>query len=188
MYLNERNATMDSEERMATFPLEKFSKADLVRLIGEYSKIWLALDGVWFQSVEQAEGMDAAMFHDAKAWERFTVIEAKRIKAFLGLGDRSGLDGLEKALSLRFYANINEATFKRIDGKLVYTMKKCRVQSARARKGMSYHPCKSVGEIEYSGFAKTIDDRITCRCLSCYPDVVDPECCCKWEFSMGKPF
>ena len=74
--------------------------------------------------------------------------------------------------------------FKREGGKLIYTMKKCRVQSARERKGMPYHPCKPVGEIEYSGFAKTIDDRITCRCLSCYPDVTDSRCCCKWEFSI----
>ena len=36
-------------------------------------------------------------------------------------------------------------------------------------KQMEYHPCKSVGIIEYSGFAKTIDERITCECLSCYP-------------------
>ena len=95
-----------------------------------------------------------------------------------------GLDGLERALALRFYANINEATFRREGGKLIYTMKKCRVQSARERKGMPYHPCKPVGEVEYSGFAKTIDDRVTCRCLSCYPDVSDPDCCCKWEFSI----
>ena len=175
---------MESEGKTVTCSVEELSKEDLVRLLGEYSKLWLALDGVWFQSVEQAEGMDAAMFHDAMAWERFTVIEARRIKSFLGLGERSGLDGLEKALSLRFYANINEAAFKRVDGKLVYTMKKCRVQSARERKGLPYHPCKPVGEIEYGGFAKTIDDRITCRCLSCYPDVTDSGCCCKWEFSI----
>lgn len=88
----------DSEERSAACPLEQFSKEDLIRLIRDYSKTWLALDGVWFQSVEQADGMEAAMFHDARAWERFTVIEAKRIKSFLRLGERPGLDGLERAL------------------------------------------------------------------------------------------
>ena len=33
----------------------------------------------------------------------------------------------------------------------------CRVQDARSQKGMELHPCKSVGEIEYAGFARTID-------------------------------
>lgn len=166
--------------------LAKLSKEELIKLIEIYSKNWLALDGVWFQSVEQTEGMDAAMFHDGKAWERFTVIEAKRIKDFLGLEEHSGLSGLEKALNLRFYANINESSFEHTDGKLIYTMKKCRVQTARERKGMPYHPCKSVGIVEYSGFAKAIDDRIECRCLSCYPDITDRDCCCKWEFSLKK--
>lgn len=165
--------------------LSDFSKEELIRLIEIYSKNWLALDGVWFQSIEQTDGMDKAMLHDKNAWERFTVIEAKRIKDFLGLGEHSGLEGLEKALKLRFYANLNKATFEYINGKLVYTMKKCRVQTARERKGMPYHPCKSVGIVEYSGFAKTIDDRIECKCLSCYPDVTDKDCCCKWEFSLN---
>ena len=133
----------DSEERSAACPLEQFSKEDLIRLIRDYSKTWLALDGVWFQSVEQADGIEAAMFHDARAWERFTVIEAKRIKSFLRLGERPGLDGLERALALRFYANINEATFRREGGKLIYTMKKCRVQSARARKGDAIPPVQA---------------------------------------------
>ncbi len=164
--------------------LQQLSREKLIELITLYSKNWLALDGVWFQSVEQAEGMDAAMFHDGRAWERFTIIEAKRIKAFLQLEEHPGLEGLERALSLRFYAHINESAFEHSDGKLIYTMKKCRVQTARERKGMPWHPCKPVGLKEYSGFARAIDDRITCRCLSCFPDVTDTACCCKWEFSI----
>ncbi len=167
--------------------LQALTKEELIELISLYSKNWLALDGVWFQSVEQTEGMDAAMYHDERAWERFTVIEAKRIKQFLKLEEHPGLEGLEKALSRRFYAHINEAFFEYTDGKLIYTMKKCRVQTARERKGMPWHPCKPVGIKEYSGFARTIDDRITCRCLSCFPDITDNTCCCKWDFSLLQP-
>ena len=60
----------------------------------------------------------------------------------------------------------------------------CRVQRARERKQMPLHPCKPVGEIEYAGFARTIDDRITCDCISCFPDVTDAECCCAWRFKL----
>lgn len=42
--------------------LEKLSKEELIRLIEGYSKNWLAMDGVWFQSVERKFGMDEAMF------------------------------------------------------------------------------------------------------------------------------
>ncbi|MBQ2755219.1 MAG: hypothetical protein IJF27_00925 [Oscillospiraceae bacterium] len=165
--------------------LSQYSKEELIKLIEIYSKNWLAMDGVWFQSVEQKLGMDEAMFHDAEAWRRFTVIEAKKIKEFLKLEEHPGLDGLAKALSLRFYANINEDKIE-IDGNtLTYTSVDCRVQRARERKGMPFHPCKSVGIIEYSGFAKTIDDRITCECVSCYPDITDSSCCCKWKFTLN---
>ena len=60
------------------------------------------------------------------------------------------------------------------------------MQSARERKGMPFHPCKSVGIIEYGGFAKAIDPRIRCECVSCYPDVTDPTCRCKWKFTIDE--
>jgi len=160
------------------------SKEQLVDLIEMHSKSCVALDGVWFQSVERAEGMDAAMRHDENAWERFTVTEARRIKAFLGLGEHPGLDGLDQALRFRFYANLNEHEIERDGNRLIYTMRKCRVQIARERKGMPFHPCKSAGILEYGGFGRAIDSRISCRCLSCYPDVTDATCSCKWEFTL----
>lgn len=165
--------------------LESLSKEELIELINIYSKNWLAMDGVWFQSVEEELGMDEAMYHDEQAWERFTVIEAKRIKEFLKLPEQAGIEGLAKALQLRFYGNINKDTIEIEGNTLTYTAVDCRVQTARLRKGMPYHPCKSVGVIEYSGFAKTIDSRFTCECVSCYPDITDETCCCKWKFFLN---
>ncbi len=165
--------------------LNSFTKDELIKLIEIYSKNWLAMDGVWFQSVERKLGMDEAMYYDGEAWRRFTVIEAKRIKEFLGLGENSGIEGLAKALKLRFYANINEDKIEIEGNVLTYTSVDCRVQRARERKGMEFHPCKSVGIIEYSEFAKVIDSRFTCECLSCYPDITDKSCCCKWRFTLG---
>ena len=126
------------------------------------------------------------MYHDCEAWRRYTEIEAGRIKKFLGLAPRPGVEGLRKALSLRFYANLNEVDIETGEHTLIYTVRDCRVQSARTRKGMPLHPCKSVGIIEYSGFAKVIDDRFSCRCLSCYPDVADNSCSCKWLFTLNE--
>ncbi len=168
--------------------LLNFTKEELIKLIEIYSKNWLAMDGAWFQSVERKYGMDEAMYHDREAWKVYTVAEARRIKAFLGLPEHAGLDGLAKALQLRFYAHINKQDFVfSEDGKsLTYRMEDCFVQSARKRKGMEFHPCKSVGIIEYGGFARTIDDRITCECVSCYPEMTDESCCCVWKFTINE--
>lgn len=164
--------------------LNALSKEELIQLIDIYSKNWIAMDGVWFQSVEKKYGMDEAIYHDMEAWRKFTVIEARRIKKFLDLPDQAGLNGLAKALSLRFYANINKDEITVSNNTLTYRAIECRVQTARQRKNMDFHPCKSVGIIEYSEFAKIIDDRISCECLSCYPDIKDYSCSCSWLFKL----
>lgn len=166
--------------------LNGLTKEELICLIQAYSKNWLAMDGVWFQSIERKYGMEEAMFHDAQAWKAYTVTEARRIKAFLNLPERAGLEGLAKALRYRFYANVNRDEILQEGNTLVYRTLECRVQTARKRKQMGYHPCKPVGLIEYAGFANTIDDRITCECLSCYPDVQDSTCCCSWRFTLNE--
>lgn len=40
--------------------LSSLTKEELIKLIEAYSKNWLAMDGVWFQSIERKFGMDEA--------------------------------------------------------------------------------------------------------------------------------
>ena len=87
-------------------------------------------------------------------------------------------------MAFRLYANLNEDEVILEGNTLLYRTLECRVQRARARKGMEYHPCKPVGLIEYAGFAKEIDSRITCRCVSCYPEITDQSCACAWQFTL----
>ena len=166
--------------------LSQYSKDQLIELIEMYSKNWLALDGVWFQSIERKYGLDEAMYHDIEAWKRYTVIEARRIKKFLGLSEHPGVEGLAQALKLRFYRNINEDRIEINGNKLTYYILNCRVQSTRVRKGMERHPCKNVGVVEFGDFAKAIDDRFTTECISCYPDITDESCSCKWVFTLNE--
>lgn len=171
---------------MLSETLKNLTKEELLTLLEMDSKNFLAIDGTWFQSVENDLGMDAAIHHDYEAWKRFTVSEAKRIIQFLGLPENSGLDGLEKALPFRINNRNNNCEIIRSGGKLIYRVTDCRVQTARRRKGMAFHPCKCVGEIEHENFAKTIDKRISCRCLSCFPDITDTSCACSWEFILNE--
>ena len=162
--------------------LDTLSREQLIALLLDDSKNVIAMDGVWFQAIEKEQGMNSAMHFDEEAWKVYTRSEARRIKKFLALEEHCGLEGLAKALQYRMVdrPNLSETI---IDGnKLIYKIKVCRVQEARARKGMPFHPCKSAAIYEYSGFAEVIDDRIKCRCFSCYPDVTDTSCSCSWEF------
>ena len=165
--------------------VKDLSKEELIGLLEDGSKNWLAHDGLWFRAVEDKFGIESAMELDRKAWEKFTVIEAKRIMDRLGIEPGGGIAALDQALKFRLYAHINVQEIKEIsDTHCVFRMNRCRVQEARKRQGLPDFPCKSVGIIEYSGFAKTIDPRIKTTCLVCPPDPHPPDVWCAWEFRL----
>lgn len=165
--------------------LAALSREELVELVRAYAKNVVAIDGVWFQAVEGSQGMDDAMRYNNEAWQRFPVSDARRVKALLGLGERPGLEGLAKALPLKFNSIANHADLRFLDdGSLLYRVLDCRVQTARMRKGMPLHPCKITGTYEFEAFSRTVDDRIRCECASCYPDVSDDGCSCAWRFTI----
>ncbi len=167
-------------EQIKDLPREK-----LLELCEIYAKNWLATDGLWFQAVEGAGGFDEALKLDKEMWRKFTVIEANRIKKFLGLPENCGLEGLRRALRFRLYAPLNQDEVYYDGDSLIYRVVTCRVQAARQRKGLAYHTCKPVGEVEYSLFAKTVDARIETECVSCHPEVTDPGCNCMWRFRIS---
>lgn len=165
--------------------LEAMSREELISVIVDDAKNWIAHDGLWFQAVEKAHGMEAAIDADREAWRHFTVIEAKRIMERLGIKPGGGIPALVEALNHRFYAKLNlQECIEVTETRAVFRMVDCRVQSARKRKGMEDFPCKSVGIVEYSEFAKTIDPRIVTRCIACPPDAHPDDYWCAWEFTL----
>ena len=162
--------------------LDELTREQLAELLLMDSKNVVAMDGAWFQSLERKSGMDCAMQHDEEAWKVYTRSEARRIKKFLSLPERPGLEGLARALPYRMVDRASPSEIILDNGKLIYRITACRVQEARTRKKMPLHPCKSAAVFEYGGFAEVIDERIQCRCISCYPDVTDDTCSCAWEF------
>jgi len=167
-------------KNLADFPKEK-----LIGMLEDAAKNWLAHDGLWFLAVEAEHGMDPAIQHDRTAWEKFTVIEAKRIMKRHGIAPGSGLAGLKKALGYRLYAHLNEQEIvEETEHSFVFRMNDCRVQSARKRDNRPDFPCKPVGLVEYAGFAETIDARIKTECICCPPDEHPSTYYCAWKFSL----
>jgi hypothetical protein len=167
-------------------PLD-MSKDELFGLVRDAAKNWLAHDGLWFQEVERECGLETAMTLDRQAWETFTVLEAKRIMKRLGRKPGGGIPALIEALGFRLYAFINEQeTTEVTDSRCIFTMKSCRVQVARKRKGLPDFPCKPIGLVEYAGFARTIDPRIETSCVVCPPESHPEDRWCSWEFVIPK--
>jgi hypothetical protein len=166
--------------------LNDLSREELIRIIVDDAKNWLAHDGLWFQAVESRYGIDAAIDADTEAWRYFTVIEAKRIMERLALKPGGGIDALVECLKHRLYARLNlQDVVELSEKRVVFRMTECRVQSARKRKGLPDFPCKSVGIVEYAEFARTIDPRFQTRCIACPPDNHPQQFWCAWEFTLG---
>jgi hypothetical protein len=166
--------------------IEDLTRDDLLKLVQLYAKNWLAHDGCWFLAAEQELGMEAAIELDTKSWACFSPVEARRIMQTFGISDGGGLDALVKALGYRLYAAVNRQEAERVDEHtLRFRMVECRVQQARQRKGLPAFPCKSVGLVEYTEFAKAVDPRIETTCLNAPPD--EPtNCYCEWEFRLQR--
>ena len=168
--------------------IKHFTREQLEGMLVDFAKNWLAHDGLWFQAVEGKFDLETAIELDTRAWEKFTVIEARRIMKLHQIEENSGLEGLKKALGFRLYAVLNKQEIRNeTPHSFEFYMVDCRVQSARNRKGMTLFPCKSVGIVEYSGFARTIDARIRTECIGCPPDEqAGKEYYCGWRFSIDE--
>jgi hypothetical protein len=165
--------------------LRHHSKEELIDLLEIAAKNWLAHDGLWFLAAEDAFDMETAIELDRRAWEQFTVIEAKRIMRFLDVEPGGGIPALKKALRYRLYARLNEQEMIDVDARsFIFRMNDCRVQSARKRKGLPDFPCKPVGLVEYANFATTIDPRFQTECIACPPDPHPEEYWCAWKFTL----
>lgn len=164
---------------------DEMSRNELREALDDASRMWLAHDGLWFQAVERAHGMQAAVNADRETWSEFTKIEARRILKRMGVEEgKGGIDELAIALRHRLYANINTLKIERRGNVLRMTMVDCRVQSARRRKEMELFPCKSVGIVEYSEFAKIINPQFQTSCGFCPPDPLGEEGYCQWIFTL----
>lgn len=164
---------------------EKFSAHQKSPLLSDAAKLWLAHDGIWFLNVEKKFGIEKAIEIDRETWKDFTVIEAKRIMKRLSLPENGGLSALKTALKFRLYAYINkQEIIDETDKSFIFRMNSCRVQEARKRKGLEDFPCKSVGIVEYTYFAREINEKIETECLYCPPDPHPSDSFCAWRFTI----
>lgn len=167
-------------------PYDTMSRDELLLALKAFAKNWLAHDGCWFVAAEERLGLDAAIDLDGRAWRRFAAAEARRLMEVFAIPPGGGLAALARALSLRMYAVLNAQHVEWSDegGTLRFVMDGCRVQETRRRKGLPDFPCRPVGDIEFSVFARTIDPRIVARCVHCPPSP-NQSGACTWEFTIG---
>lgn len=159
----------------------------LKKELTDAAKNWLAVDGLWFLEIEKRYGLEIALDCDESVWKEFSRIEAERIMKRLSLPQNGGLTSLEKALDHRLFSLLNTYEIKKPKPEVLelYTYS-CRTHAARERKGLPLFPCKTIGQIDYEIFARTIDPKIQVECIACPPDPLVRLYHCGWRFTVSQ--
>lgn len=174
------------EEARTPSAFAALDRAGLVKALDVFAKNWLAHDGCWFLAAEERYGTATAIELDAASWARFAAAEARRVMEAFGIPQGGGLEALRRALAYRMYSFVNPSRIEWPPGgdALRFYMTACRVQETRHRKSLPDFPCKSVGQVEFETFARTVDKRIETTCLHCPPDA-EAQGHCGWEFRLA---
>jgi len=173
------------EKLMAETALENLPRETLIKLIDMLYRNYNAIDGRWFQAVEDEFGLDAAVRFDEKVWEKQSIAEARRIKEALNITEQ-GLPAVFKALSFTIWQLFSAPVeYEEISPqKVIMSITRCPVQVKRLEKGRPEFACKNPNIFILQNTAKAIDPRVQVRCLMCPPDPHPDDVWCKWEFSI----
>lgn len=168
--------------------LAQLSKQELVKVVEMFSANWLTVDGLWFTMVEDAYGLETALDMDLKMWQRMALIQAQRIKKYMGI-EGGGVAGVLKAIRFAVFDPAMPYRYA-MEGEgreaAIMWVPSCRPQEGRLRAGRAEFPCKEMGMACYETLAKTIDPAVSVECLFCPPDDHPSGIWCKWRLTCRK--
>ena len=143
------------------------------RLLSEYfKKCFVAVDGLWFMMVEEADSFDKALEIDRRVWEIVPKIQARKIKELLEIKDPTQED-LITAIKFKLDAEDFVSTLDAENGRIRVTIRECpwvALLKKTNREHVAEHICDAICSLEYRVFAKefveTVDINVESR-LSC---------------------
>lgn len=144
-----------------------------MRYLNEEEKIkylkrsYSAVDGLWFMKVEDSLGFDKALELDNEVWKVVPKIQARFLKATLGVD--KGLEALERCFTEKLQMDDIEFNEKSNENVLTITISRCHwhelmVKSNRAH--LSPRVGETICDTEYSGWAQEFGEGITFKMLS----------------------
>lgn len=167
------------KELIQELPKEKI--ADFIFL--HLRDLW-AVDGLYYMGIEERYGTKIATEIDQFVWEVMGKIEARRLKEFFGLHEKSIKEMMYALQHSSWALDLEDKEIEIDDKKALIRNVKCRVQNTRIQKGLGEFGCKQVRKGFSEAFAKEFNSRIKLTCNVCPPDDHPDELWCEWEFSL----
>lgn len=160
---------------------EKLNRDQLYSYIAmQIRNIW-RVDGLYFLGIEKRRGMEEATEVDAECWAYMGRIEARELKALLGVDKPDPAGALELLRHTSWaVSHVLKSHEAREDGSAVFIVDSCRTQQIRVDKGLEEHPCRLVREGYLQAFAKECNPELILDCVSCPPDRTRDDVYCEW--------
>jgi hypothetical protein len=127
------------------------------QLLSEYfKKCFLAVDGLWFMMLEEADSFDKALEMDRRVWEVLPKIQARKIKELFKVEGTTEGD-LAKALEFKLGAEDFVSDLQCQDSSIKITIRRC-PWLALLRKSNREHLAERIADaictVEYRVFAE----------------------------------
>jgi hypothetical protein len=149
------------------------------------SRSMYTIDGLWFLSVEEEFGFEAAFELNQRVWSRCAPIHGRRMMKRLKLEGRPPLEALAALLLADPLMLVHKPqTPVMTENRMVFRAVECPIQVARIRDGRGVYNGKPGCSLFFKAYAHLIDPRIEVTCLSCAPNPDNPEFWCEWEFKI----
>ncbi len=164
---------------------EDLSREELEKRALLASELAMVLDGLWFLSVEKAEGFDRALDMDIEVWERYFSIFLKRLKKYYDL-KLTGLEGIKEIIKLDpLWDPIDYEMFEESPGELVFQVNNCPALDSMEKMNREKLTCHSIEPLIMEKLAGFVDSRIEVQPLKMPPKKSSDDICCKWLFSLA---
>jgi hypothetical protein len=164
--------------------LGNMSEDKLLELFFLHIKNLWRVDGLYFLGIEENFGTSAATQIDANCWKIMGKLEARELKATLGVREKdvAALIRTLRNTSWALYQTEKESEASASRG--IFRVTRCRTQETRISRGLGEFPCRQVRFDYLQSFAEEFNPDIKVVCRRCPPRRHRDKVWCEWEFRL----